>query len=159
MNNSISRSCPKCKSVNLISNNTSFLRCKDCNYSWFIDRKRKTTQNVFDIDLITYKFRKNKKVIYILIGTIFLFFILNKYGFNFEDLEVIFTYLIAFLIVAGTIFLAGKLTKGLRERGAKFYAEREYEASKCSKCGTPNSYEHINQEWHGTYWVGQGLNR
>ena len=111
MKNSIPRSCPKCKSVNLISNNTSFLRCKDCNYSWFIDRKRKTTKNVFDIDLVTYKFRKNKKVIYILIGTIFLFFILNKYGFNFEDLEVIFTYLIAFLIVAGTIFLGGKLIK------------------------------------------------
>ena len=151
MNNNIPRSCPKCKSLNLSSNSTSFLRCKDCNYSWFTDSKKNFSKNFFDIELITYKFKKNKKITYILIGIIFLFFVLSKNGFNSENLEAFFSKLISILISIGILFIAGKIIQ--------MVANMRFEASKCSECGTPNSYELVDQQWHGNYWVGEGLNR
>ena len=148
MNNNIPRSCPKCKSLNLISNRTSFLRCKDCNYSWFTDSKKNFSKNLFDIELLTYKFKKNKKITYILIGIIFLLFVLYKNGFN---LEMFFGTLINFLgpifnvLVLIAIFL---LIKKVRDQ-----------LSKCPQCGTPNSSELIDQQWHGTHWIGPESNR
>ena len=144
MNNNIPRSCPKCKSLNLSSNSTSFLRCKDCNYSWFTDSKKNFSKNFFDIELLTYKFKKNKKITYILIGIIFLLFVLNKNGFNFENLEMLFVNLFNFLIIIAFFFLIKKVLDQL---------------SKCPQCGTPHSSELIDQQWHGNYWVGKGLDR
>jgi hypothetical protein len=83
--------CPECNSNDLFFNNSSFVRCNSCNYSFFTDRRLKN-KSLIDLDILQYNFKKYKKIIMIFSASIFIPFliiILNSAGLLIELLTVI----------------------------------------------------------------------
>lgn len=55
--------CPECNSNDLFFNNSNYLRCNKCNYSWFTNTTKKRTTSLVDKDILFYRLKRNKKVI------------------------------------------------------------------------------------------------
>lgn len=132
--------CPKCDSGKLIRSNLTLLRWIDCNYSWFLDNKKKSKRKSFDLDLLFYKF--NKKKIYLIIGSlIFIFIIWNQGGFNKVSLEYISNKIIDLLSFLGFIAIGAVVFKLILI------------SRRCPNCHA-NSRQLVDQQWHGTTHYG-----
>ncbi len=83
--------------------------------------------------------KKNKKITYISIGIISYMFVLYRLALIYENLQMLFTLFLVILVVSAFFFLLRKVLD---------------EFSKCPRCGTPNSSELVDQQWHGTFEMG-----